>query len=306
MTCPQCGYVLSPFDEKCPRCDIQRTKPVQSMTPRNGQTKWLMLGTAAVGLLFCAVIWMLGTLNAKRPKPVSAPQSFGLSAPIPSQYSQTPTNGQIQTQPRSRQQTQTPVSSNRWAQAPLNSNQQTPTSTNSNQWARVPFNLGTQAQTPISPNQQIQAPLNSSGQSQTTRVPDRLPSEPAPRPAPRLQGSAHIGDARLNFVNDGHGNEHCVGRVLVVNDGPYDLVDFRLGLRVSGLTYALVPFEGSIDFPMSLPSYRRRIRPGGSLDVPVMTTGVYTSFSVYGLKTVTLDASLDGPPYRVSDERTLW
>jgi hypothetical protein len=97
--------------------------------------------------------------------------------------------------------------------------------------------------------------------------------------------------------------ENCLGRVMVVNDGPYDLLDFRLGLKVNGATYALVPFEGSLRFPM--PIINRRLSPGGSLDCPVSTTGVYTSFSAYSSKTVVLEATLDGPPYTVTDERSL-
>jgi hypothetical protein len=33
-----------------------------------------------------------------------------------------------------------------------------------------------------------------------------------------------------------------------------------------------------------------------------MTTGTYNSFSAYGTKTITLEASLDGPPGVVLDE----
>ena len=119
-----------------------------------------------------------------------------------------------------------------------------------------------------------------------------------------MEGRAHIGDARLSFENDGHGHEQCVGRVLIVNDGPYTITDFRLGLNVSVGDYALVPFEGSIDYPTAILS--RRIGPGGSLEVPVMTTGVYSSFSVYGMKQVTLQASLDGPPGIVTDKKDVF
>jgi hypothetical protein len=103
--------------------------------------------------------------------------------------------------------------------------------------------------------------------------------------------------------NDGEGHETCVGRVAVVNDGPYELTDFRLGLEVSGITYALVPFEGSLEYPT--PIYYRHISPGGSMDVPVMTTGYYTSYYAGGIKQIHLEASLDGPPGLVTDTVTV-
>jgi len=130
-----------------------------------------------------------------------------------------------------------------------------------------------------------------------------LPEEPAPRPALRRQGSAHIGNARLSVTNDGRGNETCIGRVMVVNDGPYELTDFRLGLEVNGIAYVLVPFQGSADYPM--PIYSRHINPGGSLDCPVQTTGSYSSYSIYGMKRVLLHAVINGPPYEVFDECTV-
>lgn len=130
-----------------------------------------------------------------------------------------------------------------------------------------------------------------------------LGTEPLPQPPVQMRGKAHIGNAHFSFENDGHGNEQCVGRVLVVNDGPYAITDFRLSLGVLSGDYALVPFEGSLRLPS--PIYYRRIEPGSSMDVPVMTTGIYSSFSVYGLKSVSLEASVDGPPGVVWDKKSL-
>lgn len=130
-----------------------------------------------------------------------------------------------------------------------------------------------------------------------------LPPEPGPRPLPREEGHAHLGNASLHVVNDGSGHETCVGRVLIVNDGPYNVADFRLSLKVNGLAYVLAPYEGTVDLPMPIVS--RHIAPGGSLDVPVMTTGYYSSYSVYGMKSVVLNASLDGPPGVVTDEASV-
>lgn len=131
-----------------------------------------------------------------------------------------------------------------------------------------------------------------------------LPSEPAPLPRQRPLGSAHVGDARLGVENDGQGRETCVGRVLIVNDGPYNVTDFRLGLWTAGGTYVLAPFEGNLSSPS--PIYSRRLRPGETLDCPVMTTGYYPSYSVHGMKKVTLTATLDGPPGIITDECSLW
>lgn len=159
---------------------------------------------------------------------------------------------------------------------------------------------------PPSPSQQDNAVHNRQPPEENiSREPNTiLPLEPAPRPI-QEDGSAHLGDARIKFINDGHGGEIAVGRVLIVNDGPHQLTDFRLGLKVNGLTYALVPFEGNPDNPRPIYSFSRRIPPGGSLDCPVMTTGKYMSYSVYGSKQVTMNAALDGPPGVVSDERGL-
>ncbi len=127
-----------------------------------------------------------------------------------------------------------------------------------------------------------------------------LPYEPAPRPVPKPLGEAHIGGAHLVVQNDGQGHEICVGRVLIVNDGPYNIIDYRLGLEVNGLPYVLVPYEGSLDNPMTI--YDRHIPPGGSVDCPVSTMGTYASYSKYGMKKVLLTVTLDGPPGTITDE----
>lgn len=142
------------------------------------------------------------------------------------------------------------------------------------------------------------------GKSQSNNIqPQSLPPDPAPRAPVNMRGRAHIEDAHISFENDGHGHEQAIRRVLIVNDGPYSITDFRLGLKVLASEYSLVPFEGSISYPRSLLS--RRIEPGGTLDVPVMTTGVYASYSIYGSKEVTLEATLDGPPGIVTDVRNM-
>lgn len=162
------------------------------------------------------------------------------------------------------------------------------------------------------PNNPIKTQVSSQGRSVNehpvnSRVPNNksLGYEPPPRPVPNSPDSVRIGNARIAVENDGHGHEFATGRVLIVNNGRYPVTDFRLGLEVMGLTYVLAPFEGSLTHPRPIYSFDRHIPPGGQLDVPVMTTGEYSSYSAYGIKKVTLQASIDGPPGIVTDEVTI-
>lgn len=127
-----------------------------------------------------------------------------------------------------------------------------------------------------------------------------LPPESPPRGVHRLAGRVTLEDARLSFENDGQGNEQALGRVLIVNDGDYTITDFRILLLIGADSWSLVPFEGSVSYPMPITS--RRIEPGGQLDVPVMSGGFYKSYSVYGSHRIRIEASVDGPPGTVSDE----
>ena len=131
-----------------------------------------------------------------------------------------------------------------------------------------------------------------------------LPPEPSLKPLEHLQGKVKLADAHLSIENDGHGNEQAVGRVLIENTGDYAITDFRLSLTAGTGEWALLPFEVSVDYPM--PIISRRIEPGGSLDVPVMTGGVYASYSAYGMKTINIEASVDGPPGTVFDKATVF
>ncbi len=120
-------------------------------------------------------------------------------------------------------------------------------------------------------------------------------------PVPRV-GSVTLGNAKINVSNDGHGHEMIVGRVLIVNDTQSAITDFSLSVRVGGLDYVLAPFQGSLRFPSPANRY---IPPGGTLDTPVMTTGTYTSYSVYGPKSIHLRATLDGPPGVAEDDASV-
>jgi hypothetical protein len=107
----------------------------------------------------------------------------------------------------------------------------------------------------------------------------------------------------LSIENDGQGHEQAVGRVLIENTGDYPITDFRLSLEAGTGEWALIPYEGSLQYPT--PIYSRRIEPGGTLDVPVMTGGYYTSYSAYGVKKINIEASVGGPPSTVFDSATV-
>ena len=138
---------------------------------------------------------------------------------------------------------------------------------------------------------------------ETTNSPTQLPPEPAPAPIHHLQGKVKLSDARLSIENDGNGHEQVVGRVLIENTGDYPILDFRLSLEAGTGEWALIPFEGSLQYPTSI--YSRRIEPGGSMEVPVMTGGYYTSYSAYGVKKINIEATVDGSPSKVFDSATV-
>ena len=133
---------------------------------------------------------------------------------------------------------------------------------------------------------------------------DSLPIEAPPSSTHHLIAGVKLSDAKISFENDGHGHEQAIGKVLIQNNGDFTITDFRLSLTAGTGEWALIPFEGSIEFPRSILS--RRIEPGGSLEVPVMTSGYYTSFSVYGTKQVSIEATTDGTPAKIFDTANIF
>jgi hypothetical protein len=89
------------------------------------------------------------------------------------------------------------------------------------------------------------------------------------------------------------------GRVVIVNDGPYEITDFRISLQIAGTSYELMPFSGSPDSPVPLVS--RSIKAGDRVEIPVMTTAPYRNDNLDIAYRVVLRASLDGPPGTVTD-----
>src|SRR5579871_6237395 len=70
----------------------------------------------------------------------------------------------------------------------------------------------------VPPSSPPQSPPLQTPPSQTAgyQPPPSLPPDPAPRAPVRMEGHAHIGDAKLSFENDGNGHEQAIGRVLIV------------------------------------------------------------------------------------------
>ncbi|MFI5386888.1 MAG: hypothetical protein ACHQ50_12305 [Fimbriimonadales bacterium] len=112
-------------------------------------------------------------------------------------------------------------------------------------------------------------------------------------------GSVHLADASLAIRDDDSGQEWAAGKVVIVNDGPYAITDFRLTLRVGGANYTLTPFNGSPDNP--LPMQNRELEPGQRLEVPVLTNSPYPAGPNTLVKTITVRATIDGPPGTVTD-----
>jgi len=129
-----------------------------------------------------------------------------------------------------------------------------------------------------------------------------VPPPPLPTP-PVSNGRVYITNAHLSVINDGNDHEFCNGEVTIVNDTPYNVTDYELSVNVLGTSYVLMPYEGTIQFPT--PILDRTIAPGEALTVPVMTTGEYFSVSAYGVRTIHLEATLDGPPGFAEDDATL-
>lgn len=272
--CRQCKAEIDPSHQFCPKCGTDQTtgtKPLVQQQPPQVIMKPPKSSAPAIltiiGLLIViaggsvAVVYMneLGKKNTHSPTKSTPPQR----PPV-----QTAQNSAVPPQQYSSQ------------------------NSTSARGAVPTANTPTQSQPGIPASSGIVAP---SANNQTASP---LPPEPGRAPV-QMQGRAHIGNAHIGVENDGHGNEQATGRVLIVNDGPYAITDFRLGLKVLTTEYALVPFEGSLQYPT--PILSRRIEPGGSLEVPVMTTGVYMSYSTYNSKEVTLQATIDGPPGTLTD-----
>lgn len=116
--------------------------------------------------------------------------------------------------------------------------------------------------------------------------------------APSEVGSVRLVGASLATQQDDNGREIAGGSVTIANDGPYPITNFRLSLYVNDEEHALSAFEGSIDNPV--PLMTRTIPPGGQIQIPVMTRA-YDADNSYELLSISIRATVDGPPGTVTD-----
>ncbi len=133
---------------------------------------------------------------------------------------------------------------------------------------------------------------NSSDQTiptETLNPPQADTSQPAPDQASSI---VQIGAAQVATEQDQDGNSFAVGHVTVVNTGPNEISNFTITMTTPDGTYTLVPFEGTIENAAVITN--RRIPPGGYVDVPVMTEGVFQSSAPFGQKIINVSATENG------------
>jgi len=119
-----------------------------------------------------------------------------------------------------------------------------------------------------------------------------------PPASPLSRGRVHLGAARLNFQSVDASMVTCDGRVTLVNDTSHTVTGWTLILGV-GFGPELVPYE-SYGFGPT-PVFSRSLLPHSQCSYPVMTTGAFIG-SVYGTHTVSMEATLTGPPYAMTDQ----
>ncbi len=101
-----------------------------------------------------------------------------------------------------------------------------------------------------------------------------------------------LADAQVASQDDGEGRELAVGMVTVVNNSPYDISNFSLTLATPDGNYRLRPFTGSFENPIDITD--RRIPPGGYMQVPVMSDGLYLNSDPGSPVSVSVEATENG------------
>lgn len=101
-----------------------------------------------------------------------------------------------------------------------------------------------------------------------------------------------IGDIAVDTEQDDSGDTFAVGHVMIINTGVDEISTFNITMETGDGVFTLVPFEGSIDNPQTITD--RRIPPGGYLDVPVMSQGIFQTSNAHGPKVITLSATEGG------------
>ena|GEM_PF-4368400 len=118
-------------------------------------------------------------------------------------------------------------------------------------------------------------------------IPDVPEDDIAPVPAAVVIGSAEVGSE-----NDGDGHEVAYGHIQVINPSSYPITSLTILMATSGGSYPLAPISGSANSPIPLENVS--IPAGGSLDIPVMSDGMYSSLDPTTPKTITVQATEDG------------
>jgi hypothetical protein len=109
---------------------------------------------------------------------------------------------------------------------------------------------------------------------------------------------AKLASVHMSTQVDGSGNETAVGTIVVVNQSPYQISDFTLSLIVNGVPTLLMPFEGSVNYPMAL---NRKVVPAhGNVQVSVMSLHGYQS-PLNSVRMVKLEAHFEGNSQTSSD-----
>jgi len=110
---------------------------------------------------------------------------------------------------------------------------------------------------------------------------------------PSIQPAAVvIGGAALDSQDDGDGHGIAYGHVQISNPSSYPITSLTIMMSTSDGSYALVPVSGTLETATPLPSID--IPAGGTMDLPVMTNGMFSAVDPTSPKTITVQATENG------------
>lgn len=135
-----------------------------------------------------------------------------------------------------------------------------------------------------------------------TSTPNR--SRPSPQSAPALVSNENVptaedaladvpspqmsvGSATFGYRESDEGQQMAAGTIVVTNEGNVNLSDFRFSMLIDGVSYRLLPFNGSLANPRNLGDIS--VEPGQSLSIPVIMQRPFTP-SEEAQKVVTIQA----------------
>jgi hypothetical protein len=139
------------------------------------------------------------------------------------------------------------------------------------------------------PTETAPAPTTGPETAEVARPPDNTEdSQIVDQPSDLVR----IGEIAVDTEQDDSGDTFAVGHMMIVNTGVDEISTFNITMETGDGVFTLVPFEGTIDNPQTITD--RRIPPGGYLDVPVMSQGIFQTANAHGPKVVTLSATEGG------------